>query len=288
MLVILQELAIWSPFPLSSYSRGHYGSIGLLGNPNDVGTFLVTPAVAAIVLTVTARGTRRLIYAPIAALLVCGILASATRTALIALIAALIVFGVTHSRRAAAAVAVTVGLLVLLVLSPATTIGRGIRDMAKAATAGNYQTLFSERLLPFLAAVDMTRDHPLLGTGPGCFKYHYMGYRIALRDRYPPEWTRGYPMNWGEVHNDHLQVASEAGLPGYALFLTAIGVGAAAPARRRANGARLEAAFAHAMRWPLAAAVFVVCLAQFPMELAAPRLVIITLGALCITWDRYE
>jgi hypothetical protein len=39
------------------------------------------------------------------------------------------------------------------------------------------------------------------------------------------------------------------------------------------------------MRWPLAALVFVLCLAQFPLELAAPRLALITLGALCVGWD---
>ena len=70
-----------------------------------------------------------------------------------------------------------------------------------------------QRLLPFLTAADMTRDHPLLGVGPGCFKYHYMAYRVAQRDRHPGAWTEGYPMNWGEAHNDHLQVAAETGLP---------------------------------------------------------------------------
>ena len=39
------------------------------------------------------------------------------------------------------------------------------------------------------------------------------------------------------------------------------------------------------MRWPLAALTFVLCIAQFPLELAAPRLMLITLGALCIAWD---
>ena len=278
LLVILQELL----------THDHYGSVGFLGNSNDVGTFLLTPAVAAIVLSVTSNGTRRRVYAAIGVLLICGIAAAGTRTAFFALVASLLVFAVAHSRRAAVAVAITFGIVALLILSPATAIGRGLRKLARAATNRDYQHLFSERLLPFLAAVDMTRDHPLLGTGPGCFKYHYMAYRVGLRERYPTEWTRGWPMNWGEVHNDHLQVASEAGLPGYALFLLAIGAGAgiASPAKRRAGPASPEATFARAMRWPLATAVFVVCLAQFPLELAAPRLMLITLGALCITWDR--
>src|SRR5207249_11014791 len=75
------------------------------------------------------------------------------------------------------------------------------------------------------------------------------------------------------------------GLPGYALFLGAIGVAAGMGTRRRAAAAAPEAAFARALRWPLAAAAFVICLAQFPLELAAPRLMLLSLGALCIAWD---
>jgi O-antigen ligase len=90
-------------------------------------------------------------------------------------------------------------------------------------------------------------------------------------------------MNWGEVHNDHLQVAAETGLPGYALFLGAIAICAG---KRRTIASTAESAFARAMRWPLATLIFVLCLAQFPLELAAPRLMLLTIGALCLTWDR--
>src|SRR5262249_14402421 len=49
-IIILQELKIWSPVPLAAGLTPHYGSVGLLGNPNDVGTYLAAPAVAAFVL----------------------------------------------------------------------------------------------------------------------------------------------------------------------------------------------------------------------------------------------
>ena len=288
IIVILQELQIWTPFLLSPVTATHYGSVGLLGNTNDVGTYLVTPAVAAIVLAVTASGIRRWLYAGIGTLLVAGLTASSTRTAVGALLAAMIVFALGQSRRAALAVAAIFVMITLAVLSPSTSLGRGIRQLTDAVARRDYQHLFSERLPPFLAALDMTIDHPLLGVGPGCFKYHYMAYRVALRNRYPDAWTRGYPMNWGEVHNDHLQVAAETGLPGYALFLAAIGVGTGIVGMRgrRTNTDAPEAAFARALRWPLATAVFVICLAQFPIEIAAPRLMILTLGALCVTWNR--
>ena len=287
LLVILQELKIWTQLPPSPDTATHYGSVGLLGNTNDAGTYLVTLAVAAIVLAVTAQGARRWVYAAVGLLLVAGIAASGTRTALGALLAALIVFAVGHSRRAALTVGAIVVALMLVVLSPATSMGRGIRTLADAVAHRDYQHLFSERLPPFLAAADMTRDHLLLGVGPGCFKYHYMAYRVRLGERYPGAWIRGFSMNWGEAHNDHLQTAAETGLPGYALFLAAIGTGTGiVGARKKAIAPTPEAAFALALRWPLATAVLIICLAQFPLELAAPRLVILTLGALCVTWSR--
>ncbi|HEX3111183.1 MAG TPA: O-antigen ligase family protein, partial [Thermoanaerobaculia bacterium] len=266
--VILQELKVWVPFPPAPGQPAHYSSVGLLGNPNDVGTYLAAPAVVAVSVAVTSSGKRRWIYAAIAVLLAAGIMASATRTAVVAMVAGLVVFGLVHSRRAALIVLAALVIFAFLALSPSTTLGRGMRELGHAAVNRDLQTLFSERLVPFLTAIDMTRDHPLLGVGPGCFKYHYMPYRVGLFGRYPDAWTKGYPMNWGEVHNDHLQVAAETGLPGYALFLAAIVVCAG---RRRST-----------FRWPLAAVIFVLTLAQFPLELAAPRLVLLTLGAIAL------
>jgi len=284
IIVILQELKIWTPFLPAPDTTAHVGSVGLLGNPNDVGTYLVAPAIAAFVVAAGGRGARRWIYAAIGALLVAGIAASATRTALGALVIGLTLFALLHSKRAALAVGAVFICLALVVLSPSTTLGRGVRQIASAAAQHNYQQLFSERLLPFLAAIDMTRDHPFVGVGPGCFKFHYMSYRVALIGKYPADWTRGFPMNWGEVHNDHLQVAAESGLPGYAICLAAIAV--LAGKRRRGIATTQEAAFARAFRWPLATVIFMISLGQFPMELAAARLMLLTLGALCLTWDR--
>lgn len=283
VIVILQELKVWTPFLPSRETRTHMGSAGLLGNPNDVGTYLAPAALAAIVLAVSAAGKRRWIYAAVGALLVAGVAASATRTAVGALVIALIVFALFHSKQVALSVAAAFLIIGLVILSPSMTLGRGVRQLIAAAHTHDYRHLFSERLVPFLAAMEMTRDHPLLGVGPGCFKYHYMAYRVALFGKYPSDWTQGYPMNFGEVHNDHLQVASESGLPGYLLYLAAIALCAGLPARSEETGPR---AFAHSLRWPFATLVLVLSIGQFPLELAAARLMLLTLGAICLTWDR--
>lgn len=281
--VILQSRQLWTPFQLSI--GGEYANVGFLGNTNDVGMFLVVPALAALIVIVVARGARRWIYAGIAVLLFAALGVSGSRMALAAAVAGVFVFAVAHSWRATIVAVAALIVLALPALSPSTFMGQRVREAVDAARNRDYQRLLSERLVPFLAAADMTRDHPLLGVGPGCFKYHFMAYRVALPARHPPKWTHGWPMNFGEVHNDHLQVASETGLPGYALFLAALAVVAGRP-RRGAARETQTAAFARALRWPLVAAIFVVCLAQFPMELAAPRLMMISFAGLCVGWDR--
>ena len=279
-ITILQELSLWQPVPAT---EGHYGSVGLMGNANDVGTFLLVPAVVAVVMATTSLGKRRWSYLGVAVLLVSGMIASATRTALIAFMASLFVLLMMQARRAAMVIGVLLLIVGAAVLSPATVIGRSIRELGDAAVQRDYQRLFSERLLPFLAAAEMIRDHPFLGVGPGCFRYHFMAYRVALQEKYPAEWTRGFPMNWGTVHNDHLQVLAEAGAIGYALFLASLGL-----LMRRSADSSPRAAFARTLRWPLLTAIVLVCLAQFPLELAAPRLMFLTAGALCITWNRID
>jgi O-antigen ligase len=282
-VVILQDRHLWSPFKFTI--GGQYANVGFLGNTNDVGMFLLIPALAAVVMLVTAAGARRWIYAAVAVLLFAAILVSASRGAVAAALAGLLVFALVHSWRAAVVAVVALVAVALAALSPSTLIGKGVRQVSAAAAKRDYVVLLSERLVPFLAAIDMTRDHPLLGVGPGCFKYHFMAYRVALPSHYPAAWTQGWPMNFGEVHDDHLQVASETGLPGYALFIAALAV-VAGFRRHRAPAASPREAFARSLRWPLVAAVFVICLAHFPIELAAPRLMMLSFGALCIGWDR--
>lgn len=284
-IAILQELNVWQPVPAT---EGHYGTVGLMGNPNDVGTFLVVPAVAAVVMAVTSAGRRRWCYVAVSLLLVGGFVASATRTALAAFVASMLVLAVMQARRAA----VLIGVLLLLIggaaLSPSTVIGRGVRELGEAAAQRDYQRLFSERLPAFLAATEMIRDHPLLGVGPGCFRYHFMTYRIALSGKYPAEWMRGWPMNWEAVHNDHLQVMAEAGLFGYLLLVASLGLLVRRVPAEPGPEPGPRAAFARALQWPLVTAIVLVCLAQFPLELAAPRLMFLTLGAICVTWNRID
>src|SRR5436305_2320080 len=66
IMVILQELKIWTPFVHEADASTQYKSVGLLGNTDYVGSYLAAPALAAIVLAVVASGARRWIYAAVA------------------------------------------------------------------------------------------------------------------------------------------------------------------------------------------------------------------------------
>lgn len=286
--VTLQELHVWNPFVFPTEFTGHGRSVGLLGNPNDVGTLLAGPAVVALVAAVSVRGwQRRLLYGSAAGILFAGIAMSRTRSAMVAFVAGTIVAALLRPWRQAVAV---VGLLLVfgtVALRPSTGLSGYFRTLLPAARNRDYPVLFSERLVPFLSAIEMVRARPVTGVGPGSFKYQFMMTRMTLEKRYPEAWTRGWPMNFGETHNDHLQVAAETGLPGYVLFACAIAL-LAIPTRRRSdvgNPPTAEQTAGHAIRTPLAATFFVIAIAQFPLQIAAPRLMFLTLAAIAISWD---
>lgn len=272
-LVSLQEFGVWNPFQMPAEAQGHQASTALIGNPNDVGVFLLFPAVAAAVIVVTQRGLRQLIYIPISALLVLGLVASGTRAAVVAFLASFFAMGLvqgTRSRIAVLAVSLVVGAVTLFVMRDR------FLPLIDAARSKQYNVVFSERLPAFLTAFEMLRSHPAMGVGPGGFKYQYMPYRLQLQDRYPPSWVSGWPMNFGEVHNDHLQVAAETGVIGLGLFLAAIGV---LLRKGRSLHSDPSAKFSSVLAVALATATTLVCVLQFPLQLAAPRLMLLFLAA---------
>jgi len=289
IVVMLQEAQIWNPFKFGEDATAHLSSTAFIGNPNDVGTFLLVPALAATTMIVVAQGARRWTYAAVTVVLLGGMVASATRTAIIAYWLSAVVLAFGRSWRAALAIVALLVVIAFIAASSRTTLGRSVRALPQAAREGRYDVLFSERLPLFLSAIEMVRDHPLVGVGPGCYAFNHMRYRLKIQQEYPPQWTKGWPQNAGQTHNDHLQIAAEEGLPGYALFLGALGVGLAAAWRRdheEDDRRRLEATFARALLPPFVAGLAVIALAQFPLEIAAPRLMLLTFGGLCVQWSQ--
>lgn len=284
---ILQETKIWNPWNFNEEQQSHVATTGLLGNPNFLGTYLAAPAVAAIVAAIVLRGRSRWVYGAAGIVLAAGVFASGTRTSVVAFAAGLAAFGLIRPWRQAAVVAAVLIAGTVIALNPYTRLGKSFIRLVGAAQHRRYAELSSERLVPALTAIEMTKAHPIAGVGPGNFKYHYMDERLALHGKYPEEMLKSFPENFGETHNDHLQVMSETGLPGYAIYLAAIAVLVLPEVRRRpltepvADRQRV----ARLLRIPFAATFFVICLAQFPLQLASARLMYMTLAALINGWD---
>ena len=264
-LAVAQELRIWQPFTMPDDVPHHMRTIALLGNPNDVGMYLVLPAVAAVIAAVMTSGRRRHWYIAAGVGLAIGVVVSGSRGALAAYGAGVIAAAAVSFRR----VAVNAVASLVLVLGLAACGGEA--GLLERARAGGYEKLFSQRMPAFLAAKDMFLDRPITGAGPGVFKFQYMAYRLEQPGRYSDELIAASPLNFREVHNDHLQILAETGAVGFAVFIAAL----ATILRRRPDDP-----FGLALRIPLVISVIILMMWQFPLQLAAPRLMIILFAAI--------
>jgi O-antigen ligase len=121
-----------------------------------------------------------------------------------------------------------------------------------------------------------------VGVGPGVFSALYMPYKLRLDSR-NPEWIRVGNQNFGEVHNDHLQLLAETGLPGYALFVLALALLARLSFRKRDEpDERMR--FVHMFAFPAASAFAVLALAHFPMQVTSTMAPAVYIAALCFAW----
>jgi O-antigen ligase len=277
VVVVLQALRIWNPFASAVGGRPQYLAMGLQGNPNMAGTFLVAPAVALLAFSTVVRGLERAVSAAAFVLVAVGVVLTGTLTAELALatgcLAVALLVGGRPMVRATLLIILAACILLALFLawrSRVTRISPGSDSLAK------IDRILSGRVMAFTTAVEMIRDRPLAGVGPGCFEWQYMRYNERARKRYPSlhhSVVRG--VNFGEAHNELLQYGAETGLPGMILFVAALVL----VARRRNAPSRFVRRFAI----PFTASLFVVSLAQFPFRLAAPTIMNLYLAALCLT-----
>jgi O-antigen ligase len=287
VIYLLEELRIWHPFRL--LDSGHPANGALLGNPNDVGAYLLLSALAAASVWRCAVGKRRAAYAFITLFLIAAVAASQTLTAIIALAFGLVAMAVVIFPRRAP-IGVLVGLILLAgslyLFAPART---RVSYAIAHARAGNLNELLSGRVPAFLAAWEMFREHPFHGVGPGGFGPSYFDYRLLADARYPKasHWSPalGKPQNFRQTHNDHLQILAELGLFGYSLFITALFMlsGRSLVRSPRLTSETQHRAIPHVLALPLAVALFVLCIAQFPLQLAASSTAILFLAAICFS-----
>jgi O-antigen ligase len=260
---ILESRGRFQPFLLETYGdRQNTGAYA--GNVGYLAITLALAGVVALGLLLEASGNRaRVGYAAALALFASALVVNLNLTALTcALAGAGVLLVVLYRRRAALPIAGAVLLVGLAVAGYAPLRSRAA-EIAKSARLGNWDALVSFRGGPWAAALEMTRERPLTGFGPGTFAAEYAPHRLAAEIRLhrrfvAPLLTSAY----AETHCDYLQVFSDAGLPAGLLVLGAVACLFAAVGRRAWRSRHAEAAILLAVLAAGAAAA----LTWFPLQ----------------------
>ena len=288
LVYLAQATIAWSPIDVVAQTE-HLADTALLGNPNDVGMMLAAPAIAAIALALTTRGRVRMLAVAAAVLCALPLVMSQTVTAIGALAGGALCFVARASRRAAIASTVAAFFVIALLVAAYAPLRERAGAMIGSAKRHDYGELSSYRIIPFLAAWEMLRDRPLTGVGPGGYSYEFFDYKLRVDEKYHrlmpqsmENWQQGRRVNFGEAHNEWLQTAAELGVIGFALLAAAV-VTVARHGRRLGDGAAVEDRFASQLAIPLALSFTVLSMAQFPLRLAAPRLMFLVFAAIVVT-----
>jgi O-antigen ligase len=282
VIVVLQAFDVWQPFGISMPGADRLGNIGLIGNANTAGTYLLVPAVASFAAMATLR-RYRIVFGMITVVLLAGIFEAQTITVMVGLTASLVALVASGSKRVRiiAIVVGVAGIAGVLLYPPTRT---RLESLRAPLTNRDFGTVTSGRVPAAGVALQMFLERPLLGQGPGVFASRYMSRRIAIEEEQHPGWVQQSRENFGEAHNDHLQVLAESGLPGHLLFLFALGY-VAWLTLRRVPAVTERGRFVRVFALPAAAGLGAVAVGQFPLELTAVMATCVFAAALCFAWS---
>ncbi len=85
----------------------------------------------------------------------------------------------------------------------------------EGTTQARPDSALQNRAVEMMAAALVFADHPLVGVGPGMFKYYYAEYAVKAGGSVEPGLTR-------QAHNLYLGIAADSGLLGLLFFFTII------------------------------------------------------------------
>jgi O-antigen ligase len=214
---VLQSWRIYQPFPLET-AGGRMATGAFVGNVGYLALALALAAVAALGIAASAsRPVVRIACAGAAIVAVADLVVNQNFTSLTALAAGAAALSAARLGRRALLPLAAVAAAVLLAFALFRPARVRFHETVAAARAGDWDRLLTYRLGPWAAAVEMARERPLLGFGPGTFAAEFVPHRLAaevrLRRRFVnPLVTSSY----GEAHSEPLQALAEGGLAGLA------------------------------------------------------------------------
>ena len=259
---LLQSRGTFRPFLLqTSGERQDTGAYA--GNVGYLAITLALGAVLALGLAVLSRGRPRAFGAAAFLLMAAGLVVNRNLTALTsALAGAAVLLALRYRRRAVMPIlAATLAAALAVIAYPPLRQRAG--ELARAARSGNWDALVSFRGGPWAAAVEMARERPLAGYGPGTFAAEYVPHRLAAEIRARRRFVSPLvTSSYGEAHSDYLQVFADAGIPAGVSAALAVASLLAAIRARAARSGDIESILLSALLITGAAAA----LTWFPMQ----------------------
>ena len=254
-----------SPFRLQTFgTRNETGA--LAGNVGYLALSLALGAVLALGLVLSARSLASR-AAGVGALLLflAGLVVNGNLTAFVSLAAGgAVLLAARFGRRSILAI-----VAVIAALAAAATLSAPLRQrIAEAAgmvRAGDWDRLTTYRTGAWAAALDMARERPLLGWGPGTYATEFVPHRLQAEIRAKRRYVNPLlTSSYSEAHCDYLQAFAETGAPGVLAAIVAFAALVGALARRAAGPPALRAELAVLLG--ILAAGAAAALTWFPMQ----------------------
>jgi O-antigen ligase len=218
----LQARNIYQPLQLVTIgSREATGAFA--GNPGSLAIALALSAVACLGVALFGRAVAlRAVAAAGAAVFGSSLLVNRNLTSITALLSGVaLLLAARFGRRAVLPIALILLFLGLVTLAYPPMRWRA-REAAFAVRTRNWDALVTYRLGAWAAALEMVRDRPWTGFGPGTYGAEFVSHR--LRAEIQARRRMGNPLatsSYAEAHNDYLQLFAEAGVPAGLLLLAA-------------------------------------------------------------------
>lgn len=274
LLAVLQSHDLFDPFRFEGQVSDRRGLTSLAGGALDLGAYLVLPALLAQWGLYTSKSmTRRALWGLALALVLYAEARTQTLTALAALAFASAVLWafLLPARR------FVLGGAVLALLAGVLAVGvqplrQRLANRIQLLSEGKVNVMLTGRLDGWRAAVRMLEHNPWLGVGLGAFTTEFAGAKTELMAEGVRFFDKHSEPHFAEAHNEYLEIAAECGWLGLAALAWGIGVAARELARNlrrsRSREDRGREAADAVLLVSGAAALGVLCLASFPMQLA--------------------
>jgi O-antigen ligase len=229
---IFQYNGIDFPFWIGNYGRGKV--FGLFGNVGYFAEYLILPLPIAISLFLVSKNKIKKTLLLIGVLAIGGtLLATLTRGPYLAMAISLVFMMsvfissggkkfIQENKKLFILVLVAVIIVTFLIVIPTPlnkpgTIISNIKERASIARLSNDFS-FGRRTAIWKFTTLMIKDHPLLGSGIGTFKYNTLRYQAKFFDQ--GQNRALYPYGVAEkAHNEYLQLGAELGIIGLIIFI---------------------------------------------------------------------